>query len=313
MEETTPLPRKHRQRREANPLLVKELRGRMRGARAFIVITIYLFLLSCLVSVVYAVVVRSSTMYGNQPDMTTVGKTIFATVVIIQIFMVTFITPAFTASAVSGERERKTYEILRTTLLSASRITIGKLSSALTYVVLLILAAVPLQALAFMLGGVTMTEIALALVILLVTAFFFGTLGLFFSSAMRTTLAATVLSYVVALLGTVVLPLILLVFTAFLGIPLVGGYMSNPWPIAVQSIVYSLLYVLVNLSPIGAAIATEVVLLNENSAWLFWVNLDPSHRLPLPSGWIIYTLIFVILSGILLLLATAQIRKQETR
>lgn len=300
-------------RREANPLLVKELRGRMRGARAFIVLTVHLLLLSCIASVVYGVIVRSESMYGGRPDMTVLGKTVFATVAIIQIFMVTFLTPAFTAGAITGERERKTYEILRTTLLPASRVVLGKLASALTYVLLLILAGVPLQAMAFMLGGVTMTEIALALVILLVTALFFGALGLFFSTITRTTLASTVMSYVVALLGTVVLPLILLVVTGFLGVGLLGSYSSSPWPLAAQAIVYSLFYVLLNLSPIGAAIATEIILLEENSAWLYWVDLDPTHRLPLLSGWIVYTLVFVIISGILLLIATARVRRQETR
>ena len=39
--------------RESNPLLIKELRGRMRGPRAFIVLTVYLLLLSCFTSIIY--------------------------------------------------------------------------------------------------------------------------------------------------------------------------------------------------------------------------------------------------------------------
>ena len=93
---------------EFNPLLVKELRGRMRGARAFVVLTVYLLLLSCFTAIIYYAYSASARGLGGGPDMAYLGKTVFASVILIEIFMVTFITPAFSAGAISGERERKT-------------------------------------------------------------------------------------------------------------------------------------------------------------------------------------------------------------
>ena len=52
-EKATTVKRRSLLRREFNPLLTKELRGRMRGARAFVVLTVYLLLISCVASIIY--------------------------------------------------------------------------------------------------------------------------------------------------------------------------------------------------------------------------------------------------------------------
>jgi ABC-2 type transport system permease protein len=301
-------------RRESNPLLIKELRGRMRGARAFVVLTVYLLLLSCFTSIIYYAYTVNARQYGGGPDMADLGKTIFFSVVIIEIFMVTFITPAFTSGAVSGERERKTYELLRTTLLPARRLVSGKLASAFTYMFLLILAAVPLESLAFVLGGVAVEELALALVILLVTAFAFAVLGMFFSSVARTTLVSTVLTYATALMLTIGLPVLLVIFASLLVDPLLYGYHSPTavsW--AVEAALMYGVYFLASLSPVSAAVLTEVTLAQENTILLFWYNIDGTHRVPILSTWIVYTAIYLGLALVLLLMTILLVRRQERR
>jgi len=297
-------------RRESNPLLVKELRGRMRGARAFIVLTVYLLLLSCFTSIIYYTYTANASGPGGGLEMAYLGKTIFASVVIIEIFMVTFITPAFTAGAISGERERKTYELLRTTLLSARKLVLGKLSSALTFMLLLILAAVPLESLAFVLGGVVVEELAVALVMLLVTALAFAVIGLLFSSFLRTTLSSTVSAYIVALMLTVGLPVLMLILLA-----LVDSFMydfDSAFWIVEAGLMY-LAFFLVSLSPVSAAIATEIVLENENSILYFWYDVDRTHRILIPSFWIIYALVYLALSLVLLLITVLRVRRQARR
>src|SRR6185369_5430589 len=107
---------------------------------------------------------------------------LFIGIVGVELFLVTFIAPTFTAGAISGERERQTYDLLRTTLLPASRLVIGKLISALSYVFLLLLAAIPLQSIAFLFGGVTELEVVLSFVILFITALALGSVGIYFSA-----------------------------------------------------------------------------------------------------------------------------------
>ncbi|MBN1812100.1 MAG: ABC transporter permease subunit [Anaerolineae bacterium] len=299
-----------------NPLLIKELRGRMRGARAFVVLTVYLLLLSCFTSIIYYAFTASVSGPSSASDMAYLGKVVFASVVIIEIFMVTFITPAFTAGAISGEKERQTYELLRTTLLPARKVVFGKFSSALTYMLLLILAAVPLESLAFVLGGVEVEELALALVILLVGAFFFAAMGLFFSSIMRSTLASTILSYVVALLGTVGLPILLLIFATMFS-PMIYGIGSSPTSWMVEAATMYGIILFSGLSPISAAVLTEVFLLDEDALFYFWYDIysgmgggSSPHAIPIPSPWTIYVLIYMAVALILLLITILQVRRQ---
>lgn len=299
-------------RRESNPLLIKELRVRMRGARAFVVLTVYLLLLSCFTSIIYYSYSSLSRAPGGGPDMVYLGKTVFASVVLIEILLVTFITPAFTAGTISGERERKTYELLRTTLLPAGKLVVGKLGSALTYMFLLILAAVPLESLAFILGGVVMEELMLALVILLVTAFAFAAVGLLFSSLAHTTLVSTVLVYSAALLMSVGLPALLLFLSILLG-PLVSGYSLSPPSWIVQAVLHYALYLAAGLSPITAAIFTEATLEEHNTIWIFWENVGATHRIPIPSAWIVYAVVYLAVGLVSLLAAIARVRQQERR
>lgn len=294
------------QHRQPNPLLVKELRGRMRGARAFVLLTVYLLLLSCLTSLIYYV---SSGNFGpgSGPNAAYLGKVIFSSVVLIELFLVSFIPPALTASAICGERERKTYEVLRTTLLSARRLVTGKLTSVLAYVFILILATVPLKSLAFMLGGVEVEELVLALLILLVTAFAFAAMGLFCSAIARTTRVATALSGgLVALL--VLGPLFLVVLSGVLFDFFYSGTLPSFWEIVLAY----MFAVLCGTSPIMAAIFTERALVEQGSIWYFRQTVG-TRSVPIPSPWIVFVLLYVILGLVLLWLAILWVRRQEVQ
>ena len=311
-EEVPTVDRRRWLRREINPLLIKELRARMRGARAFVVLTVYLLLLSCFTSTIYYAYTAGARGPGGGLEMAYLGQVIFSTVALLQIFTVAAITPAFTAGAISGERERQTYELLRTTLLPARKLVSGKLAAALTYVLLLILAAVPLESLAFVLGGVVVEELALVLVILLVTAFAFAAIGLFLSSLVRTTRAATGLAYATTLLTAVGLPVVLVIFTATLGTGVPGyGLSTRSW--VVQAIMTYALYLTAGLSPITAAVFTKLALEEENAVWLFWADVDATHRIPIPSAWVVYTVVYLALALVLLWFAVRRVRRQETQ
>jgi ABC-type transport system involved in multi-copper enzyme maturation permease subunit len=297
-------------------LLVKELRGRMRGARAFVVLTIYVLLLSCLASIIYyAFNVEAGTPSG--PNTSELGMAVFSGIVLIELFLVTFITPAFTAGAITGERDRKTFELLRSTLLPARKVVLGKLTAALTYVGLLVLAAVPLEGLAFMLGGVVLEELLVALLILLVTALAFGVVGLFFSSLVRRTLTATLLTYGTSLLVTLVLPVILFFVFLLIGDPILSGYAAVQPSVLVQAILFYAIYLLANLSPLTAAVISKIILVEESSLWVVEIPLTSSATMGstttifIPSGWIVYVAFYLILSLILLGLTVLRVKRQE--
>jgi ABC-type transport system involved in multi-copper enzyme maturation permease subunit len=175
----------------------KELRGRMRGRRAFVILTIYLLLLGGFAWMVELLMERSLTSgFGSSAAYASasIGQGIFAAILMLETLQVVFLTPAATAGAISLEREKQTLDMLITTPISSLAIVVGKLLSALTYVFLLIVASVPLTAVVFVYGGVGPDDVLRGYLVLLVTAIGLGSFGLLCSSLVRRTQAATAIS-----------------------------------------------------------------------------------------------------------------------
>lgn len=310
---TQPVGLSWRERLSNNPMVLKEMRGRMRGNRAIILLTVYLVIMSGLALLLYtAYASTTSTSFGSNVQLA--GKVLFGGLVFIELLAVCFVTPAFTSGAISGERERQTYDLLRTTLLPARSLVLGKLTSALSFILLLMIAAVPLQSLAFMLGGVALEELVLSIVMLLVTALVFGAAGMFSSAVMRRTLGASVMTYAFALATTLGLPLILLMILPFLG--MVGW--SNPQQWWVETAMILGLWLLVSLNPVAAAGMTAWILTEEQSVVMYFYGLStagygftPIQTLPLPSPWILYTGFYLALSLILIFLSITRVRQKD--
>lgn len=190
----------------------KELRGRMRGPRAFIALTFYLALLAGFTVMVYLIQRQLATSQaafgGGNPYLSAqVGQTVFATLLLLQTLLVLFLAPAATSGAISLEREKQTLDLLAATPVSTLAIVVGKLASALAFVVVLVLASIPLTAVVFVFGGVAPGDMLRGYLVLLATAVGFGAVGLFFSSLTRRTQSATVVTYLAVL--------VLVVGTAF--------------------------------------------------------------------------------------------------
>ena len=74
-----------------------------------------------------------------------------------------------------------------------------------------------------------------------------------------------------------------------------------------------LVFFLAGISPISAAVLTEVTLEQENAIFYFWYDLDSTHRILIPSTWTVYTALYLALALVLLLVAVLKVRRQETR
>ena len=186
----------------------KELRGRMRGPRSFVALTFYLALLAGFTVMIYLLQQQSSASQmafggGNPYISGQIGQAVFTTLLFLQVLLVVFLAPAATTGAISLEREKQTLDLLTATPVSTIGIVLGKLASSLAFVVVLILASIPLTAVVFVFGGVSPEDILRGYLVLLVTAVGFGSLGIFFSSITRRTQSATFLTYLAVLALTV--------------------------------------------------------------------------------------------------------------
>jgi ABC-2 type transport system permease protein len=185
---------------------MKELRGRMRGRRAFVILTVYLVLLGGFGWMVELILERQkSAAFGGSGALASaqIGQGIFIALLMLETLLVIALAPAFTAGAISLEREKQTLDMLATTPVSSLSIVIGKLLSALTYLFILIFASIPLTALVFVFGGVSPDEVIRGYAVLLATALGLCSLGLFWSALMRRTQAASIATYFAVLAVTV--------------------------------------------------------------------------------------------------------------
>lgn len=183
-----------------NPILVKEFRSRMRGWRAFAVLTVYLIFLALFSYGVYRLILLTPPYTNGMPLSPFIGQALYAAIANLSLFFVVFLTPALTATAISSEQERLTLEMLQATPLAAHTILFGKLISTAGYIFLLLFAAVPIVSMVFIFGGVAPLDLFLAALVIWSTAITFGMIGLFCSAWRKRTIQAIVLSYLAVLL-----------------------------------------------------------------------------------------------------------------
>jgi hypothetical protein len=81
----------------------------------------------------------------------------------------------------------------------------------------------------------------------------------------------------------------------------------------VEAILTYALYIIAGLSPVTAAIFTRIALEEHDALWYFWMDVDATHRILIPSAWIVYTVAYLVLALVLLWLAVLRVRRQETR
>ena len=114
---------------QPNPIIVKELRSRMRGGRAALVLTGSLLGLGV---VCYGVlrIVQGQSASGMQLISAHVGQSMFAALALAELLLITFLTPAVTAGAISTEREKLTYDLLFATPLKPGCLLRGQLVGA---------------------------------------------------------------------------------------------------------------------------------------------------------------------------------------
>ena len=178
-----------------NPIVAKEYRSRMRTWRSPLTITIHVLILGGVGWAVFSVIANTVANFGSGFSPSSMGITVFTFLVLFQVALLAFITPALTAGAISGERERQTIDLLFVTPLRPFSIIWGKLLASMSFVVLLIVLSVPIFSLVFLFGGIELDQVVAAFALTGVTAMTLGFLGVAFSTIFRRTLAATVASY----------------------------------------------------------------------------------------------------------------------
>ncbi len=167
---------------QANPIVVREGRARWRGSRAFWIALAYALILSSIMWYSYNDL-SSSSRYGTDSlDEISVaaqrGHELFLLLSVLQTGIWLLIAPALTATSIAVERESGLLSAMLLSKLTPGQIVRGKLFSALSFVLLLIMVALPITAICFLMGGVSQGEFIGALAIQLATALCGASIGL---------------------------------------------------------------------------------------------------------------------------------------
>jgi ABC-type transport system involved in multi-copper enzyme maturation permease subunit len=188
-----------------NPVLDRELRERVRGPRALVVLTLYLGLLVVVFYFVYRA--QASGKTGDTiaiapTDVARIGRGIFEWVLFIMLILILVLVPGLSAGSIAGERERQTLVPMQVTGLKARSIVTGKIAASLAFLFLLILASLPLFSLSYLIGGIDMRQALGGLGAVLLTGVVLACVATACSAYARRVQTATVLAYGVVLLLT---------------------------------------------------------------------------------------------------------------
>jgi ABC-type transport system involved in multi-copper enzyme maturation permease subunit len=172
-------------------VLSKELRTRMRRERTIWLLVIYILILG----LAGCFIVNDA--HGS---LETVGASLYYFLSLFQLILIIFTVPAFTATAINGEKERQTYDLLICSGVTGFSIIMGKLIAGMATVLLLIGASIPLFSLLLFFGGVAPIHLLVLLLIYLMTALLVGSSSIFYSIILSRPAVSTALSYMLNLI-----------------------------------------------------------------------------------------------------------------
>ena len=182
-----------------NPVLTRELLERFRTRRAPWFIfgwTLGIGLIGYVVYLVGQQVANGFFGLGRLVASGFMGRFLFEAMALLMMTAVVMVVPGVTALSIVGERERQTLSLLQVTQLSPFELIFGKLTSSLSYFLLLLVAVAPIMALPLLFGGMSFGDVFAALAVMIVTAVMIGSVSLAISARARSSRGAVAGSYV---------------------------------------------------------------------------------------------------------------------
>ncbi|MDD9268641.1 ABC transporter permease [Paenibacillus sp. GCM10023248] len=175
-----------------NPVLEKEFRLRMRTIRSPLSILAYLLAIG-LIALGFAYINMNHQQAGVLSSAR--SSELFYFLSGTQLVLIAFMTPGLTAGVISGEREKQTLNMLLTTQQSSGTIILSKLFAALSFMVLTVVATMPLYSIVFLYGGVSPAQVAAVFAFYLFVMVLFGAVGIFFSTILKKTVISVIATY----------------------------------------------------------------------------------------------------------------------
>ncbi|MBA3313719.1 MAG: ABC transporter permease [Planctomycetota bacterium] len=176
------------------PLFVKDLTEAASRRRTYVLRGVYAGILFLL-----ALIFARDVLFPAGDGFAVLGRggKVYMTVMLIQFGGVYLFLPAFTAAAITAEKERNTLGLLFLTKLSPTKIVIEKYLGRVFPMLSLALLSLPLLGVAYTLGGLDAPLLVEGFVRLVATILMIGAIGIACSAWCRTTAGAFLLTYAI--------------------------------------------------------------------------------------------------------------------
>jgi ABC-type transport system involved in multi-copper enzyme maturation permease subunit len=178
-----------------NPILERELKTRMRTWRTPIILLVYLLFIAVIVALFFLISAVSYSESGGFDPMASL--IVYNVIIVCEFGMLMFIVPAFTATSISGERERQTLDLLLCTSFSTWKIIFGKIGASLAFVFLMIIASLPFIGIVFLYGGVSVFDIVKVIMFFMISTIMAASIGMFCSTHFKKNITSIVMSYLI--------------------------------------------------------------------------------------------------------------------
>jgi len=174
-----------------NPIIEKDLRITARSMRFFLFLVFFLLIASALL------IWLSSLKRGSSDDYSEVLQVLF----FVQAACLALAIPAFACTAINGERERRTFDLLRISALKPSQIIRGKFFAIMIYLGVFVIAFLPVVAACSLFGGINLPRVLLQYGHLALYAGALAALCLMLSTGIDGTVKSILIGYVLMLVA----------------------------------------------------------------------------------------------------------------
>lgn len=308
-----------------NPIIKRDVRVQSRSMKICWGVFAYELVLA-LVFFLAMTIIRQNSMYSTA-NLYSSLVVLYPVLSVAQLVILGLIVPVRTASAISGEKERQTFDIMMTTGMTPFSIIMGKVMTAILQSMFFVVASMPVMALSFVVGGMSWSYLFWFIAVALLMSFFAASIGILCSSLCKRSVGAVIMSYgfyLVFFVGTA-LPLLLVQYLSY------SSEYYDLMTFTSGSVVYSceenfLLFLLLNpvmyLVEFFVRIMTGYSLVNDiPSTTGITRTWGPVNLVAVGNRWMIFsTILFIGISFLFLWLAAKRInpikkkaRKQAMR
>jgi len=282
-----------------NPVIRREAKTTLRNWKIFYSVAGYIFVVTAVAAIaIWQLMYNSYNPSFDPSEMVNV----YIGLTILQLALVLLMTPSFTASSISGERERQTLDLLLVTKMSPFSIVAGKFVSGLSIIMLMIVATLPIFGLIMYFGGTNSVYILAVTAYMLLICGAFGAISIFFSTVFKRTVISMVFTYIV--IGVLVGATMVIYVIAC---SVYGSYYQEALPVTIRVILLAVNPAVGLISIIcqqtGNSLMSQILDYNN-----YWGQTYQPITISTPM-WVINAIALVIIIVIFLFLASIRLRR----